>query len=157
MVWSAWDTAWADGLAVARDYAAVHGHFLPPTNAVWGGDRMAIGVWAKNQRAAARKTHESALRRTAGESRLIGWGAVREPSGGSGRDRSGLVPCLGNRLATRLPPRPRAPAFRRSAARADGRGDRAGGGSRSLDGGAVRGLGQVDADAAVDTGKRPGS
>ncbi|KPH97570.1 hypothetical protein OK006_8915 [Actinobacteria bacterium OK006] len=63
---------------------------------------MAIGVWAKNQRAAARKTHESALRRAAGESRLIGWGAVRQPSGGSGRDRPGLVPCLGNRPATRF-------------------------------------------------------
>jgi hypothetical protein len=68
MVWSAWNTAWADGLAVAKDYVAVHGHFLPPTNAVWGGGRMAIGVWAKNQRAAARKTHESAVRRAAGES-----------------------------------------------------------------------------------------
>lgn len=37
MVWSAWDTAWADGLALAKDYAAVHGHFLPPTNALGRG------------------------------------------------------------------------------------------------------------------------
>ncbi|MFE2838620.1 Helicase associated domain protein [Streptomyces mirabilis] len=78
MVWSAWDTAWADGLAVAKDYAAVHGHFLPPTNAVWGGDRMAIGVWAKNQRAAARKTHESAGRRAAGESGVSSAGELSE-------------------------------------------------------------------------------
>ncbi|WP_331719022.1 Helicase associated domain protein (plasmid) [Streptomyces sp. NBC_00289] len=67
MVWSAWDTAWTDGLAVAQDYAAVHGHLVPPTNAVWGGDGMAIGVWLKNQRAAARKTRENAERRAAGE------------------------------------------------------------------------------------------
>ncbi|MFD9659776.1 DEAD/DEAH box helicase [Streptomyces mirabilis] len=78
MVWSAWDTAWADGLAVAKDYAAVHGHFLPPTNAVWGGDRMAIGVWAKNQRAAARKTHENAGRRAAGESGVSSAGELSE-------------------------------------------------------------------------------
>ncbi|MFG2858910.1 Helicase associated domain protein [Streptomyces mirabilis] len=155
MVWSAWDTAWADGLAVGKDYAAVHGHFLPPTNAVWGGDRMAIGVWAKNQRAAARKTHESAVRRAAGETGLGGWGAVGEPSGGSGRDRSGLVSCLGNRLAARLPPHAHACPVWRGAARTGRRGDRAGRGSRSLDGGAAGGLGQADAGAAVDAGERP--
>ncbi|MFD5522343.1 helicase associated domain-containing protein [Streptomyces sp. NPDC127066] len=70
MVWSAWDSAWADGFAVAKDYAAVHGHFLPPTHAVWGGGGgWAIGTWAKNQRAAARKTRENAERRSAGENR----------------------------------------------------------------------------------------
>ncbi|MFF3139257.1 DEAD/DEAH box helicase [Streptomyces mirabilis] len=78
MVWSAWDTAWADGLAVSKDYAAVHGHFLPPTNAVWGGDRMAIGVWAKNQRAAARKTHENAVRRATGETGVSSAGELSE-------------------------------------------------------------------------------
>ncbi|MGC4986766.1 Helicase associated domain protein [Streptomyces sp. DT193] len=72
MVWSAWDTAWADGLAVAKDYAAVHGHLVPPTHAVWGGGSggdggLAIGIWAKNQRAAARKTRVNAERRAAGE------------------------------------------------------------------------------------------
>ncbi|MET9412206.1 helicase associated domain-containing protein [Streptomyces sp. NPDC002935] len=56
MVWSAWDTAWADGLAVAQDYAAVHGHLVPPVTAVWGGDGVALGVRLKNQRAATRKT-----------------------------------------------------------------------------------------------------
>lgn len=44
MVRSEQDAAWADGLAVARGYAAVHGHFLPPTTAVWEGHP--IGVWA---------------------------------------------------------------------------------------------------------------
>ncbi|MFE4823174.1 Helicase associated domain protein [Streptomyces sp. NPDC056704] len=67
MVWSAWDTAWAEGLAVAREWAEVHGHFLPPTTAVWD-DGFPIGVWAKNQRAAARKARENAERRAAGES-----------------------------------------------------------------------------------------
>ncbi|MFE2610941.1 helicase associated domain-containing protein [Streptomyces mirabilis] len=66
------------GLAVAKDYAAVHGHFLPPTNTVWGGDRMAIGVWAKNQRAAARKTHENAGRRAAGKSGVSSAGELSE-------------------------------------------------------------------------------
>ncbi|MEU2744488.1 hypothetical protein ABZ656_57130 [Streptomyces sp. NPDC007095] len=31
MVWSAWDTAWVDGRAVAQEWAAVHGHLLAPT------------------------------------------------------------------------------------------------------------------------------
>ncbi|WP_328847997.1 helicase associated domain-containing protein [Streptomyces sp. NBC_00258] len=74
MVWSVHASAWDAGLEVARSYAAVHGHFLPPANAVWGSGgvgggagSMAIGVWAKNQRAAARKTLENAARREAGE------------------------------------------------------------------------------------------
>ncbi|MCX5009157.1 Helicase associated domain protein [Streptomyces sp. NBC_00638] len=78
MVWSAWDTAWADGLAVARDYAAVHGHLLAPTNAVWGGDGMAIGVWLKNQRAAARKTRENAERRAFAETAVSAAGELSE-------------------------------------------------------------------------------
>lgn len=45
MVWSEQDAAWADGIAVAKEYAAAHGHFLPPTTAVWDGHP--IGVWAK--------------------------------------------------------------------------------------------------------------
>ncbi|GAA5032583.1 hypothetical protein GCM10023335_75260 [Streptomyces siamensis] len=63
MARSAWGTAWADGLAVAKDCAAVQGHFLPPTNAVrgaGGGGGLVIGTWAKNQRAAARRTRENA-------------------------------------------------------------------------------------------------
>ncbi|MFF4911237.1 Helicase associated domain protein [Streptomyces sp. NPDC001260] len=67
MVWSVQASAWEAGLAVARAYADAHGHFLPPTTAVWGGDGFPIGVWAKNQRAAARKTRENATRRDAGE------------------------------------------------------------------------------------------
>ncbi|MGW2113246.1 helicase associated domain-containing protein, partial [Streptomyces sp. NPDC001948] len=47
MVWSEQDTAWADGIAVAKQYAATHGHFLPPTTAVW--DAHPIGVWAKTR------------------------------------------------------------------------------------------------------------
>ncbi|MGW3099679.1 helicase associated domain-containing protein [Streptomyces sp. NPDC001102] len=67
MVWPVQASAWEAGLAVARSYADAHGHFLPPATAVWGGDGFPIGVWAKNQRAAARKTRENATRREAGE------------------------------------------------------------------------------------------
>ncbi|WP_244362295.1 helicase associated domain-containing protein [Streptomyces aquilus] len=70
MVWSVHASAWEAGLAVARDYATVHGHLLPPTSAVWGGDGFPIGVWAKNQRAAAKRTRENALRRANGETGL---------------------------------------------------------------------------------------
>ncbi|MER5616856.1 helicase associated domain-containing protein [Streptomyces sp. NPDC002215] len=49
MVWSEQDAAWADGIAVAKQYAAAHGHFLPPTTATWEGNPL--GVWAKNARA----------------------------------------------------------------------------------------------------------
>ncbi|MFJ9634963.1 Helicase associated domain protein [Streptomyces sp. NPDC101175] len=67
MVWSVHASAWDAGLAVARSYADVHGHLLPPVSAVWGGDGFPIGVWVKNQRAAARKAAENAVRREAGE------------------------------------------------------------------------------------------
>ncbi|MGW2612303.1 Helicase associated domain protein [Streptomyces mirabilis] len=77
MVWSAWETAWAEGLAVAKEWAEVHGHFLPPTTAVWG-DGVAIGVWAKNQRAAARKARENAERRAAGETGVSAAGELSE-------------------------------------------------------------------------------
>ncbi|OIJ64992.1 helicase [Streptomyces mangrovisoli] len=65
MVWSVHASAWDAGLAVARSYAAVHQHFLPPTTAVWEG--MAIGVFAKNARAAARRARENDQRRADGE------------------------------------------------------------------------------------------
>jgi superfamily II DNA or RNA helicase len=65
MVWSVQASAWDAGLAVARAYAAVHGHFLPAASVVW--DDFPLGVWAKNQRAAARKAAENAVRREAGE------------------------------------------------------------------------------------------
>ncbi|MFD5586724.1 Helicase associated domain protein [Streptomyces sp. NPDC127063] len=65
MVWSVWETAWAEGLAVARSYAAAHSHLLPPTSAVWEG--YPIGRWVKNARDAARRTRLHAERRAAGE------------------------------------------------------------------------------------------
>ncbi|WP_323185136.1 Helicase associated domain protein [Streptomyces sp. NBC_00305] len=64
MVWSEQDAAWSDGIAVAKQYAAAHGHFLPPTTATWDGHP--IGVWAKNARAAARRARENDELRTAG-------------------------------------------------------------------------------------------
>ncbi|WP_371098562.1 helicase associated domain-containing protein [Streptomyces sanglieri] len=56
-MWSEQEAAWADGVAVAKQYAAAHGHFLPPTSATWEGHP--IRVWAKNARAAARRAREN--------------------------------------------------------------------------------------------------
>ncbi|WP_326770969.1 helicase associated domain-containing protein (plasmid) [Streptomyces sp. NBC_01591] len=64
MVWSEQEAAWADGIAVAKEYAAAHGQFLPPTTATWEGHP--IGVWAKNARAAARRARENEELRAAG-------------------------------------------------------------------------------------------
>jgi hypothetical protein len=65
MVWSVHASAWDAGLEVARSYAAVHGHCLPAASVVW--ESFPLGVWMKNQRAAARKAAENAARRAAGE------------------------------------------------------------------------------------------
>ncbi|MFJ4775837.1 Helicase associated domain protein [Streptomyces sp. NPDC088762] len=53
MVWSHFDVAFEEGLAAARAWAAEHGHLLPPADATWHG--APVGVWVKNQRAAARR------------------------------------------------------------------------------------------------------
>ncbi|MET8788467.1 Helicase associated domain protein [Streptomyces sp. NPDC004589] len=66
MVWSHHDVAFDEGLTVARAWTAAHGHFLPPATAVW--EDLPIGVWAKNQRAAARKALQNAELREAGQS-----------------------------------------------------------------------------------------
>ncbi|MFI8351438.1 Helicase associated domain protein [Streptomyces sp. NPDC085596] len=64
MVWSHFDVAWEEGLAAARGWAAEAGHLLAPLDATFQGYR--VGIWLKNQRAAARKAAEIAQRRTAG-------------------------------------------------------------------------------------------
>ncbi|MEU7168002.1 Helicase associated domain protein [Streptomyces morookaense] len=64
MVWSHQDVAFEEGLAAARAWAAVHGHFLPLATAVWDG--YPVGTWAKNQRTAARLADTIAERRAAG-------------------------------------------------------------------------------------------
>ncbi|WP_444968425.1 Helicase associated domain protein [Streptomyces umbrinus] len=76
MVWSAWDTAFTEGLTVARQWAAVHGHLLPPATAVW--EDFPIGTWTKNQRAAARKTRQNTERRAAGETGISSIGELPE-------------------------------------------------------------------------------
>lgn len=53
MVWSHFDVAFEEGLAAARAWAAEHGHLLAPADATWQG--APVGVWLKNQRAAARR------------------------------------------------------------------------------------------------------
>ncbi|MEW2573741.1 Helicase associated domain protein [Streptomyces sp. NPDC047070] len=65
MVWSVHASAWDAGLEVARSYAADHGHCLPAASVVW--ESFPLGVWMKNQRAAARKSAENAARRAGGE------------------------------------------------------------------------------------------
>ncbi|MFD3517454.1 Helicase associated domain protein [Streptomyces sp. NPDC058657] len=52
VVWAHQDHVFDEGLAVARRWAAEHGHFLPPATAVWNG--YPVGVWAKNLRTTAR-------------------------------------------------------------------------------------------------------
>ncbi|MFD0541812.1 Helicase associated domain protein [Streptomyces mexicanus] len=77
MVWSHHDVAFEEGLTVARAWAAEHGHFLPPATAVGEGG-FPIGVWAKNQRAAARKALLNAERRAAGENVPVAAGEMSE-------------------------------------------------------------------------------
>ncbi|MFG2030522.1 Helicase associated domain protein [Streptomyces sp. NPDC048825] len=76
MVWSHQDTAWAEGLSVARSYAAAHSHLLPPATAVW--EDYPIGTWCKNLRAAARRTLQNAERRAAGETGVPSAGELPE-------------------------------------------------------------------------------
>ncbi|MET7275707.1 Helicase associated domain protein [Streptomyces flaveolus] len=64
MVWSYFDVAWEEGLAAARGWAAEAGHLLAPLDATYQGYR--VGIWLKNQRAAARKAAEIEQRRTEG-------------------------------------------------------------------------------------------
>ncbi|MFD6886687.1 Helicase associated domain protein [Streptomyces sp. NPDC059957] len=59
MVWSHFDVAFEEGLAAASGWAAEHGHLLPPVDATWRG--APVGVWVKNQRAAARREGPGAL------------------------------------------------------------------------------------------------
>ncbi|MFG1808293.1 Helicase associated domain protein [Streptomyces sp. NPDC049040] len=64
MIWSHWDVAFQEGLSAAQGWAAEHGHFLPPTTAVFNGHP--VGVWAKNLRTAGRKLAQLEARREAG-------------------------------------------------------------------------------------------
>ncbi|MEV7203508.1 DEAD/DEAH box helicase [Streptomyces griseoluteus] len=64
MVWSHFDVAWEEGLAAARGWAAEAGHLLAPLDATYQGYR--VGIWLKNQRAAARKAAEITQRRAQG-------------------------------------------------------------------------------------------
>lgn len=64
MVWSHFDVAWEEGLAAARGWAAQAGHLLAPMDATYQGYR--VGIWLKNQRAAARKAAEIEQRRAEG-------------------------------------------------------------------------------------------
>ncbi|MGW3698285.1 helicase associated domain-containing protein [Streptomyces sp. NPDC005134] len=64
MIWSHYDVAWEEGLAVARGWAAENGHLLEPLDATFQG--AAVAIWLKNARAAARKAAEIEQRRAEG-------------------------------------------------------------------------------------------
>ncbi|MER6075818.1 Helicase associated domain protein [Streptomyces sp. NPDC001817] len=64
MIWSPYDVAWEEGLAAARGWAAQNGHLLAPLDATHQGYK--VGIWLKNQRAAARKATEIEQRRAEG-------------------------------------------------------------------------------------------
>ncbi|MGW2426449.1 Helicase associated domain protein [Streptomyces sp. NPDC001709] len=64
MIWSHYDVAWEEGLAAARGWAAQNGHLLAPTDATHQGYK--VGIWLKNQRAAARKAAENEQRHAEG-------------------------------------------------------------------------------------------
>ncbi|MGW1093838.1 Helicase associated domain protein [Streptomyces sp. NPDC002596] len=64
MIWSQYDVAWEEGLAVARGWAAENGHLLAPLDATFQGSK--VGIWLKNQRAAARRGTEIEQQRTEG-------------------------------------------------------------------------------------------
>ncbi|MFI0545262.1 Helicase associated domain protein [Streptomyces sp. WSLK1-3] len=76
MVWSVHASAWEAGLAVARDYAAVHGHCLPGASVVWDG--YPLGVFLKNARAGAKKARENAVRRANGETGISSAGELSQ-------------------------------------------------------------------------------
>jgi hypothetical protein len=64
MVWSHFDVAWEEGLSAARGWAAEHGHLLAPLDAAQQGYK--VGIWLKNQRAAARHAQELEQRQAEG-------------------------------------------------------------------------------------------
>jgi hypothetical protein len=64
MIWSHYGVAWEEGLAAARGWAEEHGHLLAPLDATYKG--YGVGIWLKNQRAAARKAQEIEQRRAGG-------------------------------------------------------------------------------------------
>ncbi|MEV1026941.1 Helicase associated domain protein [Streptomyces sp. NPDC050264] len=74
MVWNAHESAFDDGLNAARAWAEEHGHLLAPVSAVGAGG-FPVGVWLKNQRAAARQAREAALAHEQGQKVAPGgWG-----------------------------------------------------------------------------------
>ncbi|MFE9629205.1 Helicase associated domain protein [Streptomyces sp. NPDC006527] len=64
MIWSHYDVAWEEGLAAARGWATEAGHLLAPLDATFQGYR--VGIFLKNQRAAARRAQENEQRRAEG-------------------------------------------------------------------------------------------
>ncbi|MFI1726309.1 Helicase associated domain protein [Streptomyces sp. NPDC020489] len=76
MVWSVHASAFDAGLAVARDYANVHGHLLPASSVVWDG--YPLGVFLKNARQGAKRARENAVRRANAETGVSYAGELSE-------------------------------------------------------------------------------
>ncbi|MFC7994473.1 Helicase associated domain protein [Streptomyces pilosus] len=76
MVWSHFDVAWEEGLAAARGWAVEAGHLLAPLDATYQGYR--VGIWLKNQRAAARRAADMEQRRAEGLPAQSAAGALPE-------------------------------------------------------------------------------
>jgi superfamily II DNA or RNA helicase len=76
MIWSHYDVAWEEGLAAARGWAAEAGHLLAPLDATFQCYR--VGIWLKNQRAAARKAAEIEQRRAEGLAVVSAAGALSD-------------------------------------------------------------------------------
>ncbi|MER6186408.1 helicase associated domain-containing protein [Streptomyces sp. NPDC001652] len=130
-----------------RDYAAVHGHCFPPSSVVW--QDMAIGTWAKIQRAAAKTVRPNAARRAAGETGISSAGDAAVPAGGAGRDRSRVVPTVGDRMATLPLTAPPPHPGRRHTAHQDGRTTGPRQGPRIMDCRTDRRVGQAHASTAL--------
>ncbi|MGW1410076.1 helicase associated domain-containing protein [Streptomyces sp. NPDC002403] len=62
MVWSEREAAWADGVAVAKQYAAVHGHFLPRPPQRGRGIRSGGGRRTRGRQRAGRGRTRSCAR-----------------------------------------------------------------------------------------------
>ncbi|WP_328891967.1 DEAD/DEAH box helicase [Streptomyces sp. NBC_00316] len=76
MIWSHYDLAWEQGLAAARAWATEHGHLLAPLDATF--QDATVGIWLKNQRAAARRAAENEQRSAEGLSAQSSPGAMSQ-------------------------------------------------------------------------------